>query len=209
MGVSCAGACQLWHRAGMDKRSALKVLSAGGAWALSPKLHASPQAEALIRQGGVVVVFRHADAPGTFDPPGFRLEDCSTQRNLGPQGREQARQIGLWFTQRSLKPQTVRSSPWCRCQDTARLAFGTAEVWPALGSTVGVSPDETALRARQWRQALQAASRRRPGFEVWVTHQFVMSAMADRSAASGEGWVIGPGPDGAAQIMATLPASQT
>ncbi|MFN9279998.1 MAG: histidine phosphatase family protein [Rubrivivax sp.] len=193
----------------MDKRSALKVLSAGGAWALSPKLHASPQAEALIRQGGVVVVFRHANAPGTFDPPGFRLEDCSTQRNLGPQGREQARQIGQWFAQRGLKPQTVRSSPWCRCQDTARLAFGTAEVWPALGSTVGVSPDEIALRARQWRQALQAASRRRPGFEVWVTHQFVMSAMADRSAASGEGWVIGPGPDGAAQIMATLPASQT
>jgi phosphohistidine phosphatase SixA len=185
------------------------MLSAGGPWVLSWPAHASPQAEALIRQGGVVVVFRHADAPGTFDPPGFRLDDCSTQRNLGPQGREQARQIGQWFAQRGLKPQTVRSSPWCRCQDTARLAFGTAEVWPALGSTVGVSPDEIALRARQWRQALQAASRRRPGFEVWVTHQFVMSAMADRSAASGEGWVIGPGPDGAAQIMATLPASQT
>jgi len=170
---------------------------------------ASPQAEALIRQGGVVVVFRHADAPGTFDPPGFRLEDCSTQRNLGAQGREQARQIGEWFAQRGLKPHHVRSSPWCRCQDTARLAFGAAEVWPALGSPVAASPEETALRASQWLQALQAAHRRRPGFEVWVTHQFVMSAMTGRSAASaasGEGWVIGPGTEGAARILATLPA---
>ena len=92
-----------------------------------------------------------------------------------------------------------------RDQLRARLA----EVWPALGSPVGVPPDETAARAVQWRQALQAASRQRRGFEVWVTHQFVMSAMAGRAAASGEGWVINPGPDGAAQILATLPAWQT
>ncbi|MFM8766233.1 MAG: histidine phosphatase family protein [Rubrivivax sp.] len=193
----------------MDRRKALRALSACGPWALMPALHARPQAEALIRQGGVVVVFRHADAPGTFDPPEVRLEDCSTQRNLGPQGREQARQIGQWFSQRGLKPLDVLSSPWCRCQDTARLAFGSAEVWPALGSTVGVAADELTLRSTQWRQTLQAASRRRPGFEVWVTHQFVMSAMAGRSANSGEGWVIRPGSDGAVQILATLPASQT
>jgi len=192
----------------MNRRWAIGALSACGPWAWSSIARASPQAEALIRQGGVVVVFRHADAPGTFDPPGFSLNDCSTQRNLGPQGREQSRQIGQWFAYRGLKPQAVRSSPWCRCRDTARLAFGTAEVWPALGSTVGVSPEDTTVRTAQWRQALQAASRRRPGFEVWVTHQFVMSAMTGRSAASGEGWVIGPGPDGAAQILATLPASQ-
>ena len=189
----------------MNRRWAIGALSACGPWGWSSIARANPQAEALIRQGGVVVVFRHADAPGTFDPPGFSLNDCSTQRNLGTQGREQARQIGQWFAQRGLKPQAVRSSPWCRCQDTARLAFGAAEVWPALGSTVGVSPEDTTARTAQWRQALQAASRRRPGFEVWVTHQFVMSAMTGRSAASGEGWVIGPGPDGAAQILATLP----
>jgi phosphohistidine phosphatase SixA len=167
---------------------------------------ANADAELLIRQGGVVVVFRHAKAPGTFDPPGFRLDDCSTQRNLGTQGREQAARIGRWFAQRGLKPRAVRSSPWCRCQDTARLAFGAAEVWPALGSTVGLPPQEIARREAQWRQTLQAAARQRGGFEVWVTHQFVMSALAGRSADSGEGWVVGPGPDGAAQILATLPA---
>ena len=190
----------------MNRRKALGVLSACGPGLGWSAARAAADAEALIRQGGVAVVFRHADAPGTFDPPGFRLDDCSTQRNLGPQGRQQATDLGRWFAQRGLKPQAVRSSPWCRCQDTARLAFGTAEVWAALGSTVGVSPEDAASRATQWRQALQGASRRRPGFEVWVTHQFVMSAMAGRSAASGEGWVVAPGPDGAARILATLPA---
>jgi phosphohistidine phosphatase SixA len=190
----------------MDRRTALGLLSVCGPWGPGETANATTDAAALIRQGGVVVVFRHADAPGTFDPPGFQLDDCGTQRNLGPRGREQAERIGRWFAQRGLKPQAVRSSPWCRCQDTARLAFGAAEVWPALGSTVGVETEDTTSRAAQWRQALQAASRRRPSFEVWVTHQFVMFAMAGRSAASGEGWIVGPGPDGAAQILATLPA---
>lgn len=87
----------------------------------------------LLRQGGVVVAFRHALAPGTFDPPGFLVEDCRTQRNLNDEGREQARAIGRWFQAQGLRPARVRSSPWCRCLDTARLAFGQADVWPALG----------------------------------------------------------------------------
>ena len=199
----------MWHRPSMERRVMLGALAACGPWAWGAPAWAGPQAEALIRKGGVVVVFRHADAPGTFDPPGFRLDDCSTQRNLGPQGREQAAHIGHWFDQRQLKPRAVRSSPWCRCQDTARLAFGAAEVWPALGSPVGVPQEETTARAAHWRQALRAVARQEGGFEVWVTHQFVMSAMAGpsvASAASGEGWVIGPGTEGAARILATLPA---
>jgi phosphohistidine phosphatase SixA len=74
---------------------------------------------ALLRTGGAVVAFRHALAPGTFDPPEFRLGDCGTQRNLSDEGRAQARRIGAWFRDRSLAPARVRSSPWCRCLDTA------------------------------------------------------------------------------------------
>ena len=71
---------------------------------------AGADAEALLRKGGVVVVFRHALAPGTFDPPGFRLGDCSTQRNLSEEGREQARRIGQWFRAHDLRPRAVLSS---------------------------------------------------------------------------------------------------
>jgi len=35
-----------------------------------------------LRDGGYVILIRHAIAPGTGDAPGFRLGDCSTQRNL-------------------------------------------------------------------------------------------------------------------------------
>ena len=84
----------------------------------------STDAADLLRKGGVVLAFRHARAPGTFDPPAFRLADCSTQRNLSDEGRAQALNIGQWFKARDLRPAKVLSSPWCRCIDTAILAFG-------------------------------------------------------------------------------------
>jgi len=120
---------------------------------------ALPEAAALLRQGGIVVAFRHALAPGTFDPPGFRLGVCSTQRNLSDEGRTQARRIGAWFKARELRPAAVRSSPWCRCLETAELAFGRAEAWPALGSPRAGS-EETNARSLA---ALQAFEQRYPG----------------------------------------------
>ena len=61
------------------------------------------------------------------DPPGFRLGECATQRQLSETGREQAQRIGTWFSARGLAPAEVRSSAWCRCLDTATLAFGRAQ----------------------------------------------------------------------------------
>jgi len=44
-----------------------------------------------LRQGGVLVMMRHAiTEPGTGDPLGFCADDCTTQRNLSAQGRAQA-----------------------------------------------------------------------------------------------------------------------
>src|SRR6185503_13331091 len=82
----------------------------------------------LLRAGGQVIMLRHAGTIGTFgDPPGFRFDDCSTQRNLTEAGREQARKIGEAFRAREIPIARVLSSPWCRCLDTARLAFGRVE----------------------------------------------------------------------------------
>ena len=98
-----------------------------GAGVLAPA-GAQDGVAARLRSGGVVLAFRHAMAPGTFDPPGFVLEDCRTQRNLSDEGRAQAARIGQWFREQGLTPARVRSSPWCRCLDTARIAFGTEAV---------------------------------------------------------------------------------
>lgn len=144
----------------------------------------------LLRTGGVVLALRHALAPGTFDPPGFKLGQCSTQRNLSEEGRAQARRIGQWLAQRQLQPAAVRSSPWCRCMDTAQLAFGQAEAWAALGSPRGA--DETTNRAslQQLGQALAARAQQPGRFEVWVTHQFVLNDFVGVSTSSGEGLVL-------------------
>lgn len=120
---------------------------------------ADDPAAAAIRAGGVVVAFRHALAPGTFDPPEFRVDDCRTQRNLSAEGRAQATRMGQWFKARGLSPAALRSSPWCRCLDTARLAFGEPEAWPALGSPRGSDARTNATRIPSLMAALAAVTR--------------------------------------------------
>ena len=161
----------------------------------------APEAQALLRAGGVVAAFRHARAPGTFDPPAFRLADCSTQRNLSDEGRAQALNIGQWFKARDLRPAKVLSSPWCRCIDTATLAFGPPQLVPALGSPFG-KPETTGASDQQTlRAALAAATQRSGQFEVWVTHMFVLSDLADADTQSGEALILRSGRNGRAQVL--------
>lgn len=158
---------------------------------------------AALRAGGVVAAFRHALAPGTFDPPQFRLGDCATQRNLNDEGRAQARRLGEWFRTRGLEPVAVRSSPWCRCIDTAQLAFGRHEVWDALSSPRMAEPATRERRQLALRERLAAVPAGR--FEVWVTHQFVLNDLTGNSTSSAEGLLLKAAADGArAQVLARL-----
>ncbi|MEO5734669.1 MAG: histidine phosphatase family protein [Rubrivivax sp.] len=163
-------------------------------------------AEGRLRQGGVVIVFRHAQAPGVYDPPSFKLGDCSTQRNLDAEGRAQARRIGAWFKQRGLQPTQMRSSPWCRCIDTATLAFadiGGVQPWAALGSPRIGSDAENAAALQALHRGIADAPH--SGFEVWVTHSFVLSALVGSGAGSGEGLVMSADAAGLPQVLARLP----
>ncbi len=186
-------------------RASATALAGGSLLAASAQ--AGPaEVEALLRRGGVVIAFRHARAPGTFDPPGMRLDDCRTQRNLDDDGRAQARRIGRWFSDRGLKPARVRSSPWCRCVDTATLAFGAPQVWAALSSPVGQGESTTRESVAALRQALAAAVRQPGRFEAWVTHMFVLSALTGEPSDSGEGLVLGSAADGSPRVLARLMA---
>lgn len=159
---------------------------------------------ALLRAGGVVIAFRHALAPGSFDPEGFRLDDCGTQRNLDDEGRDQARRIGAWFRARALAPARVRSSPWCRCIDTATLAFGHAERWSALGSPRSAgAPDRDPDRARRLAELKLALAAVPAGrFEAWVTHQFLLQDLTGSAVASAEGLVLRAGPADGVELRA-------
>jgi hypothetical protein len=182
-----------------------RAFVAGGlAWPLWPAAAADDEVAKLLRDGGALIAFRHALAPGTFDPPGFKPGVCSTQRNLSDEGRAQARRIGEWFAARGLQPAQVRSSPWCRCLDTATLAFGTAEPWAALGSPRGATESTNAESLAELRRALAAASVPGRPFEVWVTHMFVLSDLAGTNTASGEGLVLRAYGSGAVKVLGRL-----
>lgn len=187
------------------RRQTLLAGLAAGVPAPARVAAATPDLPALLRQGGVVAAFRHALAPGTFDPPGFTLGNCATQRNLSEEGRAQARAIGQWFSQRQLQPVRVRSSPWCRCLDTATLAFGGAQAWPALGSPAGTSAEARAAQLRELNAALVAAARQQGRFEVWVTHMFVIADLTGENTASGDGVLLAPGgSDGRPRVLAPI-----
>lgn len=145
-----------------------------------------------MKQGGHVIIFRHALAPGTGDPPGFKLDDCSTQRNLSEAGREQAKAIGEAFRAQGVKVDRVMTSRWCRARDTATLmALGTVEEAPMLDSFFGNREREPAQT-----EALKQFLATVPAGEtiVMVSHQVNISALAGDAPSSGEAVVIKPEP---------------
>ena len=147
-----------------------------------------------LRESGSVVVLRHSYAPGAFDPPDARLDDCATQRNLDDAGRAQARRIGEAFRQRGITVGRVLSSPRCRCLDTARLAFGSVEAWHPLQGALR----DRELRARQVAAIKQAITAHRDGAPlVLVTHGSVVTDLTGLDVRMGGFVVLRRGPDGA------------
>lgn len=188
-------------------RTRRQALLAGGALALSPLVRAQPSDSdfwRLLREGGCAVLMRHARTePGVGDPPGFTLGQCRTQRNLSAEGREQSRRVGLVFQREGITFDAVRSSAWCRCTDTAQLAFGRTEVWPALNSFFQGQGDDAA----QTRAVLQAlATLRAPANWMLVTHQVNISALTGEFPAMGELFLVRPGasPEGRLPVLARL-----
>ena len=87
-----------------------------------------------LKKGGNIIFIRHAIAPGGGDPQNFRLNDCSTQRNLDSRGIEQSKKIGLFFSNNRIPIDQVLTSEWCRCKDTAKFAFKKYKTFKALNS---------------------------------------------------------------------------
>lgn len=141
----------------------------------------------LLKGGGQVVLIRHAATDGTlFDPPGFRLDDCATQRNLIDKGREDARRIGRTFAKRGIPVELVLSSQWCRCLDTARLAFGRVEAWRPLQAAPRDNERLAEIRQR-------VGGWRGPGTLVLVSHNITIRAATGENLAEGELLVLTPG----------------
>ena len=173
----------------------LVLLGLGSARAAEPVWDA-------LRGGGQIVMLRHASTePGLGDPPGFRLDDCATQRNLSEAGRAEARRIGAAFVRRAVPVARVLSSRWCRCVETARLAFGRVEPWSPLDSFF----DDRSREPQQTRAVLTLiAAPFTGGNLILVTHQVNITALTGIVPATGEMVVLSPEPGGKFRIVGRL-----
>lgn len=140
------------------------------------------------RQGKALLLMRHALAPGTGDPAGFVLENCSTQRNLNDEGRQQAVRWGDFLRTLYSGEITVYSSQWCRCLDTAWLMQLSGPVaLPALNSFFagrGDGDKQTQALIQQFASAQTAQP------TVLVTHQVNFTALTGIFPHSGEAAII-------------------
>jgi broad specificity phosphatase PhoE len=169
-------------------------------WAVSAAQAADPVWEAL-RSPDAIVVLRHSYAPGGFDPPTARLDDCSTQRNLDEDGQAQAKRLGEAFRQNGIEVGVVLSSPRCRCLDTARLAFEQAEAWDPLQGAL----NDTARRQRQLAEIRERMAAHRSGRPlVLVTHGSVVTDLTGLSIRMGAFVVLRRAPDGRHAVAGQL-----
>ncbi len=153
--------------------------------------HANETLWSLLKGGGQVVLMRHAvTTPGVGDPEGMVLSDCATQRNLSDAGRAHARQVGEAVRAHGVRVTQLLSSPWCRCLDTARLAFGKEpETSQALANLFGRGDTD----GRQVAQLRTLVSRKpASGNVVMVTHGATIFALTGVSPAMGEMVVVTP-----------------
>lgn len=165
---------------------------------------ADPALWALLQRGGQVVLIRHAQTvPGVGDPEGMVLADCATQRNLSDSGRAQAAAAGAAWRAQQVPLERLISSPWCRCVDTARIAFGrTPETSAALGNLFGRSDPQ----GRQVAQMKALVERPAGGNRVLVSHGSTIQALTGVYLGPAEMLVVTPQGGGRFAVAGRLPA---
>jgi len=167
------------------RRLLLLLILAAPTSALATAALADEVAWAALASGGHVAVLRHANAPGPMpDPPGFRLEDCATQRNLDEAGRAQALRLGAALRERGIAFDRILSSAWCRCLETAvLLGQGEPRVSPALNNVYG----SLGIEAKQFPTVRRLVSGwQGPGTLLLVSHGSTLSGALGAYPAQGE-----------------------
>jgi len=175
---------------------------AGILWACSAAAHADGELWQKLQSGGYVVLLRHGlTEPGVGDPPGFKLGDCKTERALNAEGRAESKRLGEAFRRRKIPVAQVLSSEWCRCKDTAELAFGRYEVWPPLNNLFGRHENAAAQRSA----ILERTSRFRGGGNlILVSHGSTIVQVAGINPAMGEMVVMKPAGAGKLELIGRM-----
>lgn len=154
---------------------------------------------------GYVLLMRHALAPGVGDPENFKVSDCSTQRNLSDEGRQDARDIGQWLQRREVKIFRVESSRWCRAKETAQLLnIGTVRLNRNLDSLFTQAELATHPQTLNIKKRIQSHRNTR-GILVFVGHFVNFEAAVGVALDSGEGVLVRATPQGSMQVLGYTP----
>lgn len=138
-----------------------------------------------LQQGGKLIFIRHAYAPGGGDPDNFNINDCSTQRNLNNKGKDQSKKIGNFFRENNILLENIYSSEWCRCKETALIAFKNFEKKSFLNSFFS---EKFAKNKNNQIKELKKFIKDWNGKQnlVFVTHYVVISEILNYASSSGE-----------------------
>ena len=178
--------------------SLLFAAGAAAAQVAEPSLPGIESVLGELRTGGLVIYLRHASTEQTEKPDeDADVDRCETQRNLSADGREQARKIGRAMAALGIKVGAVYSSPFCRCRDTAQLAFGRYAVNEELFFSIRASAEQTRRLSESLRGML--AQPPQPG-----TNTVIVSHTANLREAAG----IWPKPEGVAIVFRPLPGGR-
>lgn len=149
-----------------------------------------------LQQGGYVIFFRHASTDHSQkDIDKKNLANCETQRQLDEDGRQQAKAIGEGFKIKKIPVGDIITSQYCRCIDTARIAFGRAETSVDITGIQGVSTEERMRRTTALRALLNTPPK--PGTNtVLVAHQWMFKDASGQLISEGEAVIFKPQPVG-------------
>ena len=154
---------------------------------------------------GYVLLLRHSLAPGVGDPDNFKLGDCSTQRNLSQEGRDDAAEIGAWIKRQNVKIYRVESSRWCRARQTAKLLdIGKVKLNKNLDSLFRESNLESHPKTLKTKEQI-LNHRSKSGLLVLVGHYVNIAALVGVGVDSGEGVIVKADKNGGIKVLGTTP----
>ena len=138
-----------------------------------------------LQKEGKLIFIRHAYAPGGGDPNNFDIKDCNTQRNLSDIGKIQAKKIGAFFRDNNIPIKQIYSSEWCRCKETALIAFKKFEKKKFLNSFF--SSKFSKNKESQMKNLKEFIQNRKTNHNIiFVTHYVVINETLGYSSESGE-----------------------
>jgi phosphohistidine phosphatase SixA len=171
--------------------------------ALAPLARADEAVFKALAQGGHAVLMRHAKIARhakalVLDAGG----NCANEENLSNPGRAQAQRLKAALDKAGVRFDAVLASPFCRTRDTARLAFGRADVDANLTALELGTPDQAQARTKAITALL--AGHAGKGNVALVTHRPNIDALTMELVEEGEAVVARIGADGELQIVGRI-----